>query len=30
MRVRNVAGGSKSTQQKDIEAAKQYWRQYNA
>lgn len=25
-----LAGGSKATQQKDIDAAKQYWRQYNA
>jgi putative addiction module killer protein len=25
-----LAGGSKATQQKDIHAAKQYWRQYNA
>ena len=25
-----LGGGSKTTQQKDIEAAKQYWRQYNA
>ncbi len=25
-----LVGGSKATQQKDIDAAKQYWRQYNA
>lgn len=25
-----LAGGNKATQQKDIEAAKGYWRQYNA
>jgi putative addiction module killer protein len=25
-----LVGGSKATQRKDIEAAKEYWRQYNA